>query len=149
MMVKVDIDVSEFTSKQRSMGSGRLARQAEMILEMGRLLRPEERALLDMYYDKGNTIVQLARVAGISESAMSARLHKVTRKLVDGDYYYSVKYRDRLTILEQLIARDYFLDNMTLKGTADKRKTSVRQVRKAVAKVRKLRELDRSISSGR
>lgn len=102
------------------------------------LLSGKDKLLMTMYLENGNTFRQMARLAGVNEATISRRIHKITKRLIDGEYITCLKNRDRFTATELAIAKDYFLTGLSQKKIAKKRNYSVYRVRKILRKIQQL-----------
>jgi hypothetical protein len=89
-----------------------------------------------MYLEKGCSMAPLARIAGVSESTMARRIHKLRARLLNGSYIVCLRNCGRFTKGELAVARDYFLHSRTIPSIAAKRKISIYHVRKTMQKVR-------------
>ena len=50
------------------------------------LLAGRDRALMQIYLDNSGTFSQMAKIAGVNESNIARRIHKLVRRLLDGQY---------------------------------------------------------------
>lgn len=92
--------------------------------------------LMTMYIKNGNSFRQMARLSGINESRISRRIHKLTSRLMNGEYIRCLRNRDRLEEGELNIAKDYFLDGHSMKKIAKRRGRTYYGVRKTLRKIR-------------
>jgi uncharacterized protein YerC len=102
------------------------------------LLSGTDRLLMTMYLENGNTFRQMARLAGVNEASIARRIHKVTKRLIDGEYITCLRNRHKLTSTEMAIARDYFLLGLSQRKIAEKRDCSVYQTRKILKRIQQL-----------
>ena len=79
------------------------------------LLSSRDKLLMTMYLENGNSVRQLAQLAGTNNTRISRRIKMITRRLVHGDYILCLHNREKFTPLEMLIAKDYFLSGLSLK----------------------------------
>ena len=49
------------------------------------LLSGKDRLLMTMYLKNGNSFRQLAQLAGVSETNIARRIHKIIKRLTDGE----------------------------------------------------------------
>jgi len=116
----------------------RMARdRADLLRSRVSLLVGRDRLLMEMYLENGNTFRQLATLAGVSEARIARRIHKITRRLINGAYLTCLRNRDLLTPEELQIARDYFLLALPQKAIARQRGSTCYQVRKAILRIKK------------
>jgi len=97
---------------------------------------------MEMYLDKGNTFRQMATLAGVSEASIARRIHKITKRLMDGAYITCLRNRDLLTPEQLSIARDCLLLGLSQRATARKRQCSVYRVRKTLKRIEKIVKVD-------
>lgn len=102
------------------------------------LLRGEDRLLMTMYLKNGNTFRQMARLAGVNESNIARRIHRITKRLIDGEYITCLRNRNKFTRAELSVARDYFLQGLSQKKIAAKRNCSPYRVGKILKKIQQL-----------
>ncbi|MFA5239415.1 MAG: hypothetical protein WC476_06880 [Phycisphaerae bacterium] len=99
------------------------------------LLTGKDRVLMTMYMENGNSFRQMARLSGVNEASIARRIHKVTKRLINGEYITCLRNRDRLSRDELDIAKDYFLTGLSIKKIATKRDSTYYSVRKALKKI--------------
>ena len=100
------------------------------------LLTGKDRVLMTMYVENGNSFRQISKLTGINESNIARRIYKTTKRLLDGYFILCLRNRDRLTSAELKIAKDYFLDGLSMTRISEKRCISYYSVRKAVKKIK-------------
>jgi predicted DNA-binding protein YlxM (UPF0122 family) len=99
------------------------------------LLAGKDRLLMTMYLDNGNSFRQMARLVGVNEARIARRIHKVTERLINGEYITCLRNRDRFDEGELDIAKDYFLAGLSMKKIAAKRDSTYYGVRKTLKKI--------------
>lgn len=102
------------------------------------LLTGKDKLLMQMYLENGNTFSQMAKLAGVNETTIARRIHKVIKRLIDGEYITCLRNRDKFTKAQMRIAKDYFLMGMSMKKIADKRGCSYYRVRETMIKIQRL-----------
>ena len=102
------------------------------------LLTGKDKLLMTMYLKNGNSFRQMARLVGVNEATIARRIHKVTKRLIDGEYITCLRSRDKFTSAEMNIAKDYFLLGVSITKIAGKRHFSRYVVRKALKKIQQL-----------
>ena len=107
------------------------------------ILTGSDRAIMKAYLETGSTFVQIARIARVSETTIARRIHKLSHRLLDGHYVICLRHKRILTPLELAIARDHFLQGISQKNIAYKRKISVYRIRKIIHKLSNLKLLQR------
>jgi predicted DNA-binding protein YlxM (UPF0122 family) len=99
------------------------------------LLTGKDKMLMTMYMENGNSFRQMARLSGVNEASIARRIHKVTKRLINGEYITCLRNRDRFDRGELDIAKDYFLAGLSMKKIAKKRDSTYYCVRKALKKI--------------
>lgn len=102
------------------------------------LLTGKDKLLMTMYLKNGNTFYQMARLAGVNETTIARRIHRVTKRLIDGEYITCLRNRDKFTKTEMAVARDYFLKGLSMKKIARKRRSTYYRVRETMKKIQRL-----------
>jgi len=110
----------------------------ELLRSRVSLLAGKDRLLMTMYLENGNTFRQMARLAGVNESNIARRIHRITKRLIDGEYVMCLRNRDKFTRAEMAIAKDYFLLGLSQRKIASKRKRSFHQIRKILKRIQEL-----------
>src|SRR3972149_5214593 len=98
------------------------------------LLKGEEKLLMTMYLDNGNSIRQLARLAGVNDANIARRINSIIKRLIDGKYIICLKNCDRFTTTEMGIAKEYFLLGFSMRKIAAKRCWTYYRARKTIKK---------------
>ena len=114
------------------------ADRIDLLLARADILGGRDRALLKMYLERGSTIAQMAKLAGVSEATISRRIRKLMRILLDGEYITCLRNRSRFSLVEQAVVKDYFLDGFSQRAIARNRGVTVYRVRKTLFKIREL-----------
>jgi len=102
------------------------------------LLTGKDKLLMTMYLENSNSFRQMARLAGVNETRIARRIHKVTKRLLDGEYITCLRNRNKFSKTEMAIAKDYFLSGLSMKKIAGKRRCSYYRVRKTLKKIQRL-----------
>ena len=102
------------------------------------LLTGRDRTMMEMYLSRTGTIGQMARLAGVNEANVARRIHKIVRRLLDGQYITCLRNRDKFSDEELEISRDYFVDGLPMKEIADRRETSYYRIRNTMRKIQRL-----------
>ena len=102
------------------------------------LLAGEDRLLMTMYLENGNSFRQMARLAGVNETTIAKRIYKITKRLVGGGYITCLRNRDKFTSDEMATARDYFLQGLSIKKMAERRDLTYYRVRKTLKKIERV-----------
>jgi predicted DNA-binding protein YlxM (UPF0122 family) len=102
------------------------------------LLTGKDKLLMTMYLENGNSFRQMARLIGVNEASIARRIHRVTKRLIDGEYITCLRNRNKFTGTELDIAKDYFLLGLSMKKIAGKRNSTYYHVRKTLKKIQRL-----------
>jgi predicted DNA-binding protein YlxM (UPF0122 family) len=143
MMNEVHINISGHTLGIRDLRRGQMERL------QGRLglLSGKDKVLMTMYIVHGNSFRQIARLRGVSETSIARRIHQISERLTEGEYLKCVRSRDKLNRRQMIIARDYFLTGLSIKGIAEKRSLSMYAVRRELYRIRNLIRETKPVSS--
>jgi DNA-binding CsgD family transcriptional regulator len=107
------------------------------------LLKGKDGALVQMYLDNTGTFRQMARLAGVNEANVARRIHKLIKRLLDGQYITCLQYREKFTQEQIEIARDYFVDGLPMREIACRHEISYYAVRQAVKEIQRLTAVNR------
>ncbi len=99
------------------------------------LLTGEERVLMTMYIENGNSFRQMARLVGVNEVNIARRIHRATERLMNGEYITCLRSSDKFSKGELDIAKDYLLTGLSMKKIAKKRDATYYCVRKTLKKI--------------
>ena len=108
------------------------------------LLTGKDKVLMTMYMENGNSFRQMARLSGVNEARIARRIHKVTKRLINGEYITCLRNRDKFSSGELDIAKDYFLAGLSIKKIATKRNSTYYGVRKTLKKIQGIIALPQS-----
>lgn len=111
------------------------------------LLKGRDRALVQMYLDNTGTYRQMARLAGVNEANVARRIHKLIRRLLDGQYITCLHYREQFTQVQIEMARDYFVDGLSMREIAERHETTIYAVRKTMKQIQRLTAVGRNEES--
>jgi predicted DNA-binding protein YlxM (UPF0122 family) len=100
------------------------------------MLSGEEKVLMTMYWENGNSLRQISKLAGVSRATVARRINKLTERLMEGKYMDCLRYRNKFTYSEMTIAKDYFLLDISMKKIAERRHLSFYHVRKSLEKIK-------------
>jgi predicted DNA-binding protein YlxM (UPF0122 family) len=102
------------------------------------LLKGKDKLLMTMYIDNGNSFRQMARLAGVNESNIARRIYRVTRRLINGEYITCLRNSKKFGKNELDIAKDYFLEGLSMKKIAKKYNSTYYSIRKTLKKIQSL-----------
>jgi predicted DNA-binding protein YlxM (UPF0122 family) len=112
--------------------------EIELLRSRLSLLSGTDKLLMTMYIRNGNSIRQIARIRGASETSIARRIRAVSKRLVNGPYIDCLRCRDRLTSLQLAIAKDYYLMGLSMRRIAAKRRWSYYRVRDTLIEIRSI-----------
>ncbi len=128
------VNLSEEGLKENSEYRDRI----DLIRQRLSMLSGEEKLLMTMYWENGNSLRQISSLAGSNRRSIARRIHKLTERLMEGKYITCLRYRDRFTVREMAIAKDHFLQGFSMKKIAEKRYLSFYHVRKTLEKIQQI-----------
>ena len=102
------------------------------------MLTGKDKLLMTMYLNNSNSFRQMARLAGVNEASIARRIHKVTKRLIDGEYITCLRNRDKFTRTEMAVAKDYFLLGLSQRKISIKHNYSVYRIRKILKRTQQL-----------
>jgi transposase-like protein len=110
----------------------------ELLRLRGHLLTGEDRALIEMHLEGGETIRRMATLADVTPSCIARRLAVITERLTDPTYALCLAQRRQFTRQELRIARDYFVRGHSIRRICQERDASRHRVRATIGKAREL-----------
>jgi hypothetical protein len=81
----------------------------DLLRSRSHLLCGVDRALAQMYLEHGNSLRQIAHLAGVTPGTVSRRIRSIVRRLADETYPLCLAGRDDFTGRELAMIRDYFV----------------------------------------
>ena len=133
-MKKIHANISQGTLKAKNDWRNRI----DSLRSRVGLLVGKDKLLMTMYLENGNSFRQIARLTGVNISTVARRIHKLAKRLTNGEYITCLRNREKFTGAELVIVKDYFLVGLTRREIAAKRNCSVYRVRKILKKVQRL-----------
>ena len=121
----------------------------ELLRSRAGLLTGKDRALMKIYLENAGTFRQMARIASVNEANVARRIHKLIRRLLDGQYITCLRKRDKLTQEQIGIARDYFVDGLPMSEIAWRRDITYYEVRQTMKLIQRLTTVTRMTEDGR
>ena len=94
--------------------------------------------MMTMYLKNSGTFRQMSRIAGINEANVARKIHKLIRRLLDGQYITCLRNRKNLTVEQIKIARDYFVDGLAMSEIARRHEISYYAVRQAMKRIQQM-----------
>jgi predicted DNA-binding protein YlxM (UPF0122 family) len=133
-MEKVKEDITEEELQVR----GKYRDSIDILLSRISMLTGEDKLLMTMYWENGNSLRQIGRLAGINRLSIARRINKATRRLMEGQYITCLRNRDRFTRRQMAVAKEYYLLGLSIKAIAEKRKLSLYRVRQILNKIQRI-----------
>jgi predicted DNA-binding protein YlxM (UPF0122 family) len=133
-MKRIHENIAEQTNNIKDLYRGRI----ELLRSRLNLLSGMDKLLMTMYIKHGNSIRQIARIRGASETSVARRIRAITERLTDGPYIECLRNRDKLTSRQLNIAKDYYLMGLSMRRIAAKRRWSYYRVRDAIIEIRNI-----------
>jgi predicted DNA-binding protein YlxM (UPF0122 family) len=91
---------------------------------------------MSMYLDKEMSFRQIALLLNIRPSSVSRRIRKISFELTQGEYISCMKKKKIFTRLQMTIAKDYFINRLSIKQIAERENTSFYHIRKLINEIR-------------
>lgn len=131
-------EIHENISKENVVVRRKSRSEIDLLRSRLKLLVGKDKVLMTMYMDNGNSIRQIARLLGVTETKVKRRIRRLTRGLIDSEYIECLRARDMFYEHQLKIAKDYFLMGMSVKKVAEQRRCSCYQVRKTLHEIQSL-----------
>ncbi len=110
----------------------------DLLQSRAKLLTGKDRLLMTMYLDNANTFRQMARLAGVNEANIARRIHKIIKRLIDGEYITCLRNREIFSNAEMVIAKQYLLLGWSIRKIASEQGCSYYRARKSLKKIQRL-----------
>jgi predicted DNA-binding protein YlxM (UPF0122 family) len=133
-MKRIHENIAEQTNNTKGLHRGRI----ELLASRLNLLSGTDKLLMTMYIEHGNSIRQIARIRGVSETSVARRIRAIAKRLTDGPYIDCLRNRNKLTCRQLAIAKDYYLMGLSMRQIAAKRRWSYYCVREALIEIRSI-----------
>ena len=125
-------------SQEQARGRVDYRDRIDLLRSRVKLLTGKDKLLMTMYLENGNSFRQMASLAGVNEANIARRIYKVTRRLTEGEYITCLRNRDKFTKSELAVAKNYFLQGLSIRKIADKQNCSYYRIRQTLKKIRQL-----------
>jgi len=133
-MERIHKNVSENTLKAKNSYRDRI----DLLRSRVSLLNGKDKLLMTMYLKNGNSFRQMAQLAGVNEASIARRIHRIIKRLTDGEYITCLRNRDKFTRAEMAIAKDYFLLGLSIRKISTKRRWTYYRVHQSLKKIQRL-----------
>lgn len=118
----------------------------ELLRSRAGLLTGKDRALMKIYLENSGTFRQMARLASVNEANIARRIHKLIRRLLDGQYITCLRNRDKFTREQIEMARDYFVDGLPMSEIANRHDATYYAVRQTMKLIQRLTTVTRTVT---
>ncbi len=115
---------------------GRHREQIDLLLGRLDLLEGRSKVMMKMHLENGNSFRQIARLLGVSETSVARRIHRISARLLDGQYIVCLRNRDKLTGQQMSVAKDYFLRGLSQSKIAETKHWSLYRVGRTIREIR-------------
>ena len=133
-MKRIHENIADHRINVKGLHRGRI----ELLAGRLNLLTGTDKVLMTMYIQHGNSIRQIARIRGVSETSVARRIRAISKRLVEGPYIECLRNRDRLTSGQLAIAKDYYLMGLSIRRIAAKRRWSYYRVRDTLIEIKSI-----------
>ena len=133
-MKRIHENIAEEIINLKDLHRGRI----ELLRSRLNLLSGTDKLLMTMYIQHGNSIRQIARIRGVSETSIARRIRTISKRLVDGPYIDCLRCREKLTYRQLAIAKDYYLVGLSIRRIATKRHWSYYRVRDTLIEIKNI-----------
>jgi predicted DNA-binding protein YlxM (UPF0122 family) len=133
-MKRIHENIAEQTINVKDLHRG----WVELLRSRLNLLTGTDKLLMTMYLQHGNSIRQIARIRGASESSIARRIRAISNRLANGPYIDCLRCRDKLTSLQLAVAKDYYLIGLSIRRIAAKRRWSYYRVRDVLNEIQNI-----------
>ena len=101
-------------------------------------LAGEDRALMTLYLEGGNSFRQIARLAGEHPTSVARRIRRITRGLLDETYPLCLQNRDAFSVFELAVIKDHLVRGFPYREISRRRHASLYRVQSIVLAARRL-----------
>ncbi|MBN1363008.1 MAG: hypothetical protein JW993_20585 [Sedimentisphaerales bacterium] len=108
----------------------------ELFRLRGNLLGGEDRALIAMYLEGGETVRRIATLAAVNPSSVARRIRAIIQRLTDPTYPVCLAHRQQFSTLELRVVKDYFVRGLSISKIRRRRNLGRYRVRAAIRKAR-------------
>ena len=111
--------------------------QVELLRSRVNLLNGKDRLIMTMYLENSNSFRQIGRLAGVKDTSIARRIDKIIGRLTNGKYVLCLRSRDKLTVTEMAIAKEYFVLGLSIRKIAAKRRWTYYRASRVIRKIHK------------
>jgi hypothetical protein len=113
------------------------------------LLDGDDRLLVQMYLEHGNTFQQIAQLTGRDATSIARRIRRITRRLADDTYLLCRGTRNRFSSSELGIVRDYLVCGLPQRDICRDRQVTLYRVKATIRKARRHAAVERTRKRGK
>ena len=104
------------------------------------LLDGQDKLLMVMYLENGNSFRQIARLLGVCHQTISRKINRLINNLTGEHFQIYKQNRKKFNKVQKVFARDYFLNGLSMRQIAIKHQCSYYRVRNIMAEIQNLIE---------
>ena len=119
---------------ERAAEGGDMLRRIDMLTGV-------ERVMMTMYFEKGSSFEQIARLANLSAATVSRRIHKISSRLTDGRYLRCLRNKEMFTKFELAIAKEHFVRGKSIRALTKEKGATYHKMRRTVKRIESVLEL--------
>lgn len=108
------------------------------------ILNKEDRLIMTMYLENGNSFNQIATLAGTNQSNISRKIRRITKRLLEGKYILCLQQRAQLIPFEMSVARDYYANGLSLRAISLNRGIGYNKLRRTLSRINKIIESEKT-----
>jgi len=109
----------------------------EVLRMRAHLLAGNDRAMLEMYLEHGNSLRQIGRLMGLDPRNVGRRIRRITRRLIDDTYAICLGNRDDFNGRELALIKDFFVGGLSTRGISRKHAVTLYRVKTTLRKARR------------
>ena len=102
------------------------------------LLDGKDRLLMTLYLENGYSIFKISKVTELCQSSIARRIKRLTKKLTEGSYITCLRNSDKFNRYQMVVAKDYFLKDLSMKEITNKRHRSLYHIRETISKIKSI-----------
>ena len=112
--------------------------EMESLRHRAHLLEGQDKVLMLMYLDNGNSFRQMAELLGVCHQTISRKIHRLIRHIAGQPFQIYKRHRKKFNKVQKDFARDYLLNGLSMRQIAAKNQCSFYQVRKIMTEIKKI-----------
>ena len=100
------------------------------------ILDREDKLLMTMYLENGNSFRQIANLTRTNQSNISRKIRRIKKRLLDGKYILCLQHRVKFNPFEMAVAKDYYANGLSLMAISQNKDISYSRLRKMLARIK-------------